>query len=283
MNLENLNIITLVIDDMILVIKDLSSFENKKEQGTKRIVFIDLLYRSYANLKTIKYLLNNYLTDESGDVFLPIGLLMRCCLEDIIYANYLLSFKDYPEIIEKEIIVQSREFIKGYIQFKYDNAHEYWLCSEKEKIDARCNEDAMYNELKKFNPDYYTECEIRSIKNIRGKIPIISEVFDNKDYNTKISPSIHYKRLKEIESDESHSNTKISYIYFLYKLFCQFEHYSKESREYIVMNDHTFAEFCYSIDFILISMIRIFDYLNANNDFKTKLNYAKQNLSGLKL
>jgi hypothetical protein len=258
-NKKNQEIISSIITEMIKVIKDLSLLENKSQSIFIKLNFINLILRLY--LKSINLLLENYYSLNEKGNFLSIGLLMRCCIEDMLYSNYLLSFREHPEVIEKEIHVQSYVFLKEYIQFVYENEHEFWAITEEEKKEGLINLGKAFSDYKKMNPIFFEASgELKKIGKIRGNVADISDVLKANSTN----PKSHYERLKEVKSN-------LRYIYFIYNFFCQFEHYSFESSSFILLNDETFRHLTEGVQLILLSCIEIFDYIQVDENFTERL------------
>lgn len=270
-NENNKKIIINAFSNTINVIRKVIESENKGHSDKKKLTLLDLLARLYPNLNSINLLFIQYFTLKNLGNSLPIGLIMRCCIEDMIFAKYLLTFKDNPDIFENEIIVQSKNSISEYAQFLFEKEPEYWKCSDEQKKELTLNNIAKYNAFKLENPMFFDELgKIKSIKKLRKDISNIQDYFDSKAIGNH-GPSNMFKRIKSVELE-------FSYIYFEYRFYCLFEHYSFHTRKVIVFNEHAFGHLALSFEFILRGIKDILQYLNVDNEYLNKINEIKNSL-----
>ena len=270
-NTKNKQIILDVLYRAIDTIQKVSDSEQKKQSDKKRLVLFDLLYRQYPILNSIHILFEQYFTLNNMGNTLPIGLLMRCSLEDMLFAKYLLIYKDDSKMFENEILVQSRNTVKQYIEYLIKNRPDYWICSSDKKQEIKLKEEEDYNLFKIENPEFFNASgEIKSIKNLRKEIPNIGNYFNSGSIN-KQGPNCMHERLKSIDSS-------FSYIYFEYKFYCLFEHYSLRNRQVMELNEFTFGHLALSIELVLIAIVDILDYLNVNRDYLDEINEIKKSL-----
>ena len=93
------------------LISVMRAFYNAKRKGRKRLAEMSLLRRVQCNLTAITYLADLCYKKDSLYFKIPVGLLMRSCLMDTIYALYLhvLSAKE----AEEEIEVLNKSYVKS--------------------------------------------------------------------------------------------------------------------------------------------------------------------------
>lgn len=255
-------------------IKNLSASVNPKESEKKRLTMLDLLCRQFPNLNTIHLLLNQYFTERNLGNTLPIGLIMRCSLEDMMHARYLISFQDVPEIFENEIVVQSKNAISEYLQFIVENESEYWMLPEEEKEKFKTKAIEQYNLFKSENPIFFDEQgKVKPPKKLRRDIPNIRDFFDSSSIERQ-GPSTMFNRIKSVD-------LSFSYIYFEYKFYCLFEHYSFYTRNVTELNKFTFAQLALSFEFVLSGIIHIVEYLALDPKHMTEFKNIKLTLGDL--
>ena len=93
------------------LISVMRAFCNAKRKGRKRLAEMSLVRRVQCNLTAITYLADLCYKKDSLYFKIPVGLLMRSCLMDTIYALYLhvLSAKE----AEEEIEVLNKGYVKS--------------------------------------------------------------------------------------------------------------------------------------------------------------------------
>jgi hypothetical protein len=271
---KNRQILLDVLSESMSRIRKISISENKEQSDKKRLTLLDLLYRQFPVMNSISLLLEQYFDSGNYGNMLPIGLILRCSLEDMLFAKYLLTFKDNSIVFENEILVQSRNAIKQHLEYIVEKESDYWMCSdsEKEKIDLKNRR--QYDDFKSDNPKFFNKSgKIKSINKLRNEIPNIQQYFNSNTIN-KQGPYFMFDRLKSVDF-------KFSYIYFQYKFYCLFEHYSFQTRRIMELNSFTFGHFAFSIEFILRAIIDILDYLNVDKTYKTEFISIKKSLGEL--
>lgn len=273
-NKKNKQIILDVISNTIDKIRKISISEHKEQSDTKRLVLLDLLYRQFPNLNSISLLLEQYFTLNNKGNTLPIGLIMRCSIEDMLFAKYLLTFKDNLSVFENEILVQSRNAIKQHLEYIIEKEPDYWICSDNKKEEIKLKNKGQYNAFKIDNPEFFNESgEIKNISALRKEIPDIRNYFNSESIK-KQGPYYMFEKLKTIEFE-------FSYIYFEYKFYCLFEHYSFHTRKIMELNKYTFGHLAFSIEFILRAIVDILDYLNVDRSYLTEIIEIKKSLGEL--
>lgn len=269
---KNQEAVSNALSGSIDIIQEFAKTEKKNEEDKKRLVFLDLIFRQYPNLNSVSLLLENYykLSNQGNNV--TIGIIMRCCLEDMMYAIYLITFKDDTEVLENEITVQSKNAISQYIEYVIFKEPEYWKCSKEQKIAIRETNKETYEKFKKDNPIFFDETgKVKNFKKLRRDIPNIRKYFNAENINNH-GPCSMYKRIKNFDLD-------FSYIYFEYKFYCLFEHYSFSTRRILELNEYTFGHLAVSIEFIFRAIVRIMAFLNVDSMYIDKLNYINKNMA----
>jgi len=272
-NEKNKQIILDTLSKPIEIIQKISDSE-KKQSDKKRLVILDLLFRQFPNLNSISLLLNQYFTLKNYGNTLPIGLIMRCCLEDMIFAKYLLTFKNNSVVFENEIIVQSKNAISEYLKYIIEQEPEYWMCSNKKKEEIKIKNIDRFNVFKIDYPQFFDESgEIKNFRKLRKDIPDIRKYFNSKTID-RHGPYNMFKRLKSVEF-------KFIYIYFEYKFYCLFEHYSFHTRKIMELNKYNFGHLALSFEFILRAIKDILEYLNVDNSYLTRIKETNKSLGEL--
>jgi hypothetical protein len=273
-NKKNVDIVNSVLSNTNEIINKISHLQNIQQTDKKKLVLLDLLYRLYPNLNSISFLLNQYMELGNKGNVLPIGLIMRCCLEDMMFAKYLLSFQNNLGILENEISVQSKNFLSKYLKYFIENELEYWLCSPGKKAAAKVKNSQEYEKFKLDNKEFFDEQgKIRSINNLRKDVPGI-KIYFNKESIKLNGPVQMYKQLKK-------SDFEFSYIYFEYKFYCLYEHYSFHTRKIMELNPFTFSHLTLSIEFVLSAMKDIFMFIEIDKSFVDGIIETKKQLGKL--
>lgn len=273
-NIKNRKIISDSLSKTIEIIQEIATSEAKKQPDIKKLVLLDLVFRQYPNLNSIDLLFNQYFSLNNTGNTLPIGLIMRCSLEDMIFAKYLLTFKDKPNIFENEILVQSKNAVKEYLEYVVLNEPEYWMCSDEKKEEVRLLNIESFNGFKKENPEFFDEFgKVKNFRKLRKDVPEIRQYFDSETIQRQ-GPCNMYKRLKVVD-------LQFSYIYFLYKFYCLYEHYSFHTRKILELNKFTFGYMALSTEFILRSLKDILEYARVDTKYVTKIRDINKSLAEL--
>jgi hypothetical protein len=269
---KNQAIVTNALSDTIDLIQEFAKSENKEQSDKKRLVLLDLIFRQYPNLNAISILLENYFKLNNQGNNIPIGLILRCGLEDMMYAIYLITFQDDPDVLEREIIVQSKNAISEYIEYVIFREPEYWKCSPEKKQSIQEANKRIYETFKKDNPVFFDDDgKLKNFRKLRREVPNYRNYFNSENIE-KQGPCSMYKRLKTVDLD-------FSYIYFEYKFYCLFEHYSFSTRKILELNEFTFGHLAVSIEFILRSIVRIMVHLSVDSKFIEKINIINKSMA----
>ena len=269
---KNQAIVSRALSDTIDLVQEFAKSENKKQDDKKRLVLLDLIFRQYPNLNAVSILLENFFRLDNQGNNIPIGLILRCCLEDMMYAVYLITYQDDPEVLEREIMVQSKNAISEYIEYVIFREPEYWKCSPDRKQSIQEANKEIYETFKKDNPIFFDDTgKIKNFKKLRREIPNFRKYFNSENID-KQGPCSMYKRIKNVDLD-------FSYIYFEYKFYCLFEHYSFSTRKVLELNEFTFGHLALSIEFILRAMVRIMGYLNVDSKYPEKINAINKSMA----
>jgi hypothetical protein len=269
---KNQAIVTNALSDTIELIQEFAKSENKEQSDKKRLVLLDLIFRQYPNLNAISILLENYFKLNNQGNNIPIGLILRCGLEDMMYAIYLITFQDDPDVLEREIIVQSKNSISEYIEYVIFREPEYWKCSPEKKQSIQEANKGIYESFKKDNPVFFDDDgKLKNFRKLRREVPNYRNYFNSENIE-KQGPCSMYKRLKTVDLD-------FSYIYFEYKFYCLFEHYSFSTRKVLELNEFTFGHLAVSIEFILRGIVRILGHLRVDSKFIEKINIINKSMA----
>jgi len=268
---EKYDILSKSINNMMVLLKEIScNSKNANINEKYKIALLEITIRIFPNLKAIDTLLFEYFNNNYKGLHLSIGLIMRCCLEDIILGTYLLTFKKELSMINTEIDVKSLQFFKSYINFIVEKEPEFYTL-EEEKVNEikKENLNTIKNLMNKF-PVFYEGDKLTNITNIRRK-----NVNSKKYFNEKTIGEINmyemYSRIKE-------NDFKFSYIYFLYKFYCLFEHYTYYPRNIIELNPDSFGKLVVSYEFICRGLQKIIPFVTDSNEYDSKLSKINKNL-----
>lgn len=232
------------------------------------LTFLDLLLRQSTNFRIIKNLLIDYSENNQIGYVLPIGLIIRCCLEDAITIAYLFIFIENPHLLENEINISSIDSIKKGLLDQTFHAPKYWKCSKEEKERIQNIDKEQTLKFKKEHPEYFNieSLKLKKAYEIRKISPDWEKYFNPGELKNN---SIIFKINKIEEAYNSFGN-----IYNLYKFFCLFEHYSYASRNILIFNEYTFTQLVVSIEYVIRSMLSTINLLNANQEFIEDLKSA---------
>lgn len=275
LNKTNLKILNNSINIVEKVLKDYCVSIEKKEFKKLPLTFIDFIGRYRANLKSINYQLKLFMEDDESLSFLPIGLVMRCSLEDTIQAKYLLLFIDYPEIMEQEVNVISLKSIESNLGSYIKKIPAYLKCSEEQKKNLQRKLESSYQEYKKNNSIYFNE---------RGKL---KKSYELRKESANWKMFFEKRRVKENQRDNSavfwynmikKKNKEFSSVYLYYQYFCMFEHYTYASRNAFVWNSVGFDILVVSIEFIYRMIRYILIFLGADRKYIDEVEDALKEL-----
>ncbi len=273
-NPENYKVLNEAIDDLMDLLKNISAdFKDKEIKEKYRLFIFDISLRVFPNIKAIDNLLQEYFYRDYTGINLSIGLIMRCCLEDMIFGYYILSFMQIPEMMDTEIDVKSLKLFKSYIHFIREYEPEYFLC-EKEKIEDIKKENELFIEsLKLKYPVFYEDGKLVQVKTIRRRCDKQSLDF-NRETRNRSSIVDMYKRIKEFDFE-------FSYIYFVYKYYCLYEHYNFHSRYVIEMNPHSFGQLSLGFEFICRGLQKLVPFATEIDKYDKSLVEIKNKLGVL--
>lgn len=259
---ENLTI----INNSIYIIEEALKryyFSIEKKEFTKLpLTFVDLIGRYRVNLKAVNSQVQSFMESDESLSFLPIGLIMRCCLEDTIQAKYLLLFVDDPEIMEREVDVTSLHSIKSNLQSYIKEAPEYWKCSEDKKKELESELYSTYREYKENNSIYFNKRgDLKKSYELRKESANWEKFFEKervKKGRQDNSVGFWYTMIKNKDKD-------FASIYMHYRYFCMFEHYTFASRNAFAWNSVGFNIFAVSMEFVYRIIRHILIFLEAEN------------------
>jgi hypothetical protein len=269
---DNYKILSKSINDLLDLLKELSlDYKEKSIDEKNKLALFDITLRVFPNIKAIDTLLHEFFQNNYKGINLSIGLIMRCCLEDILFGYYLLTFKEHISMLDTEVDVKSLQFFKSYIHFLLDNESEYFLCDKYKVEEIRLANIEEIEKLKKKFPFFYEENELAQIKIIRRNNQFHSLYFNR---NTMNSANVKDMFLKVKENDFN-----FSYIYFVYKYYCLYEHYTYHARYVIELNPYSFGQLALGFEFICRGLQKIIPFITEVDKYNLKLVEIKSNLS----
>ena len=275
---RNIDVVCASLNILIQGIKKYSTFVAGQEFEKTKLVFIDLILRMYPNIRAIHGLLIDYKEYKNTGNLLPAGLIVRCCLEDVLQMAYFLIFEENPEIMESEINISSSKSIGKNFRDYIKKIPEYWICPQSEKEQLTCELNKRYLELQKRCPFYFnpTTCNIKKTKEFRRECANVMKYFDN-----GIGKILEGDNVKFIYELLERKDKEFSYVYMLYKYFCLFEHYTYFSRKAPSLNDSSFLQLILSLEYIQRGGIRSFLYLDVEKHFIDDIMRSKSVLQSL--
>jgi hypothetical protein len=273
-NHENYKVLNEAISDLMELLKVVSDdFKDIEIKEKYRLSLFDISLRIFPNIKAIDSLLQEYFHRDFTGINLSIGLIMRCCLEDMLFGHYILTFREYPEMMDMEIDVKSLQLFKNFIHFIKEYEPEYFLCEEEKIEEIKKANDKTIESLKLKYPVFYEDGQLAKVKTIRRRCDE-QNLFFNRDTRNRASISDMYKRLKEFDFN-------FSYIYFVYKYYCLYEHYNYHSRFVIEMNPYSFGQLSLGFEFICRGLQKIVPFITESDKYDKSLIDIKNKLGKL--
>lgn len=275
LKIENLSIINNSINIIEKVLKEYCISIEKKEYAKLPLTFVDFIGRYRVNLKSINSQVQSFMESGESLSFLPIGLIMRCCLEDTIQAKYLLLFVDDLEIMQREVDVTSLRSINSNLQTYIKEAPEYWKCPEDKKKELEIELESAYREYRKNNSIYFSE---------RGNL---KKSYELRKESANWEKFFEKERVKKDGYDNSagfwHSMIKkkdkdFASVYMHYRYFCMFEHYTFASRMAFVWNTEGFKIFVIGLEFIYRTIFYILIFLDVEEKYQNGIKEGLQEL-----
>lgn len=199
------------------LISVMRAFCNAKRKGRKRLAEMSLVRRVQCNLTAITYLADLCYKKDSLYFKIPVGLLMRSCLMDTIYALYLhvLSAKEAEEEIEV--------LNKGYVK------------SLDERFDVYKDKVAYVGFSEELTRDFYDlgreDIFMRYLTFEKKGEKLTTNVVRSKELRTihKSWPeSITIARMVEHIQTRPKAAAVVTRLNAYYKYFSQYEHFSEQ-------------------------------------------------------
>lgn len=193
------------------------AFCEAKRKGRKRRAVISLVRRVQCNLTTISFLARISYKKDSLYFKFPVGLLLRSCLMDSIYALYLhgMNAKEAAEEIE----VLNKDYVKsleGRFDVYKDKVPDIGLPVEEIKsfYSLGC-EDTFIQYL-----TYEMDGEKLKTKAVKSKD--LRTIHESWPENLTIASMVDYVRTKPKQVDI------VNRLNAYYKYFSQYEHFSEQ-------------------------------------------------------
>ena len=192
-------------------------FCKAKRIGRKRSVEMLLVRRVQCNLTTISILSRLSYKKDSLYFKFPVGLLLRSCLMDTIYALYLHDMK--AKEAEEEIEVLNKDYVKsleGRFDVYKDKVPDIGLPEEEIKsfYDLGC-EDTFIQYL-----TYELDGEKLKTKAVKSKD--LRTIHKSWPENLTIASMVEYVKIKPKQVDI------VNRLNAYYKYFSQYEHFSEQ-------------------------------------------------------
>lgn len=188
--------------------------ENKTHRSN---VLMDFIRRIHANLYSVAILSRESIKlGDSTMLKLPMGLILRNCFMDSLYAIYLASLDEAQ--FEEEVTVLNKDYACSLPSRKevwIDKAHELGIDGLEYWYD-----DMIVDH---FN-QYLKECTIESDSEWSYKFLLNSDIRESQSKN-RISIDSESRKLMEHEKFGSVARSIFSY----YKYFSQYEHFSEHA------------------------------------------------------
>ena len=193
------------------------AFFEAKRKGRKRCAEMSLIRRVQCNLKVVSILASLSYKKDSLYFKFPVGLLLRSCLMDTIYALYLHNMK--AKEAEEEIEVLNKDYVKsleGRFDVYKDKVPDIGLPEEEIKsfYDLGC-EDTFIQYL-----TYEMDGEKLKTRPIKNKD--LRTAYDERPGNLNIASMVEY--VKTITKHGRVVNRLNAY----YRYFSQYEHFSEQ-------------------------------------------------------
>lgn len=192
-------------------------FCKSKRKGRKRMAVMSLIRRVQCNLATISILAKLSYKKDSLYLKFPVGLLLRSCLMDIIYALYFHDMK--AKEAEEELEVLNKDYVKslgGRFDVYKDKVSDIGLSEEEMKgfYDSEC-EDTFIQYL-----TYEMDGEKLKTKAVKSKD--LRTLHGSWPENLTIANMVEYVNTKPKQVDI------VNRLNAYYKYFSQYEHFSEQ-------------------------------------------------------
>ena len=192
-------------------------FCKSKRKGRKRMAVMSLVRRVQCNLTTISILARLSYKKDSLYLKFPVGLLLRSCLMDTIYALYFHDMK--AKEAEEELEVLNKDYVKslgGRFDVYKDKVSDIGLSEEEMKgfYDSEC-EDTFIQYL-----TYEMDGEKLKTKAVKSKD--LRTLHGSWPENLTIANMVEYVNTKPKQVDI------VNRLNAYYKYFSQYEHFSEQ-------------------------------------------------------
>ena len=178
---------------------------------------MSLIRRAQCNLMAVSILANLSYNKDSLYLKLPVGLLLRSCLMDTIYALYLHNMK--AKEAEEEIEVMNKDYVKSLeerFDVYKDKVPDIGLSAEETKsfYDMGC-EDTFFQ--------YLTyEMDGEKLKTRAVKTKDLRIAHDARPGNLNIAGMVEY-----VKTNTKHGRV-VNRLNAYYRYFSQYEHFSEQ-------------------------------------------------------
>lgn len=214
------------IDTLSRTITEIGKTFSKKKSadigGIRTFVLLDILSRINFNLEGLVQLYKQFIVQQ--DMRVPINLLYRGCLADVLTGLYFLDFLSDEKSFINEIEVMNLDYAK-YSKFVIENEPKLIKTMPDEEIESYIN---------KMKIDYISENSLlfNSLLDWKLKSPSALRInSQNKFFKNKADRNISIK--ESTKYDTILNNNEIKHLapaYLLFRYFSQYQHYTFNGR-----------------------------------------------------
>lgn len=216
------------IDSLIGAIDTIGSPFGTKSPSLIQKTYLDLIRRIKCALIGISAQLMHW--PEIPELKVPVSLLFRACVTDILLLLYLKTIQESPDAFENEI----RLLDKSYIKFAHDFIKNGGISTEPDAIDQQLQALHAAATRAGIINDGYPSFRQRSVLDIRGPKQDSPLLVDAALYAADLGPKTQLEHLRNTTGYGD-----LAEIYWLYRHFSQYEHYAPGNSLFI----HTDQQF----------------------------------------
>lgn len=225
-------------------------------------VFLDLIIKINSNFEGLLILLKGY--KDQPELKIPISLVCRCLMSDVLTGYYLSSLKD-EKSFKAELNILGMDYI-SYVNFAINDtettSNKAFKGATKISIRQRVKEHfpELIKEIKDNKLMPFSRSELR-------KSSQIDFIKKKENLNAKITDSFKYEFLK---NDPYLSQIKI--VYHLLRHFSQYQHYCFENRYALFIDpDQIFNYIIQAVCYSIHALYTFFKLVGAPEDYFVEL------------
>lgn len=220
------------IDSLSKTITEIGkTFNGKKSDdigGIRTLVLLDVLSRINFNLEGLVQLFKQFKVQQ--DMRVPINMLFRGCLADVLTGLYFLHFYEDEDSFINEIEVMNLDYA-NYSKFVIENQPKLIKTLPDEEIESYINK--MKKEYINENHELFT-----NLTDWKTKNPSVLRLkSQNKFFNSKEERNSKITELSKYNTILSNNEIKhLAPTYLLYRYFSQYQHYTFKGRDTLGIN-----------------------------------------------